>query len=492
MGIIRKQAVHSSIYIYLGVFLGFANAAMLMPFLLTSDQIGIISLLAAYTNVFSNLFAFGLPLITIKLFPKFKEDPSGAHHGFFSFSFILTIVGSILGIAFFFLIKDQLISGKNTAAEFEPFVWAFAGLFVLRLVFKNFDPLVRMLHNTVLGSFGESFLLKFLITLSLLLFWHLESAQFELLFILYTIGLSSPGIVSMAFLILRKQVNFQYRNFLNFGRTLREDIASVGFYGLLGSVGGIIVLEVDKIMVGNFLGTSPTGIYTTAFFFGVFVSIPSKAIKRVSAVVVSGAWHTGDIDLIKSVYYKSCLNQFIFAVYLFLGVWLNIDYVFEILPSEYAQGKYVVLFIGLAHVFDMLTGANNEIISSSKFYKLNTYFTASLIILVVLFNYLLIPPYGISGAALASCLALIIINVGRYFFLNRVLKYQPLDYRIILVLTCGLICYGISTFLIPVIANPYFGILIHGGLLTAIFLPTIYFLKVSEDINELIGKYLRK
>lgn len=485
MGIIRKQAIKSTVFIYLGVFLGFLNAAVLMPFLLTTEEIGLISLLAAYSNVFSNVFAFGLPLITIKLFPKFRDSIGGNHNGFFSFSAVMTVIGIVTGIVVFFLIKDVLISGKNSASQFAPFAYTFIVLFILRLMFKNFDPLIRMLYNTVLGSLTENFLLKFLISCSLISFWLIQDYDFTILFVLYAFALCSPGIVSLFYLIKEGQVNFEMNKFRKHAASFKKEMASLGLYGLLGSAGGIIVLEVDKMMVGNLLGTSETGIYTTAFFFGLFVSIPSKGIKRVSAVVVADAWHSEDLTTIKSVYYKSCLNQFLFALYLFLGVWLNIDNIFEILPEEYALGKYVVLFVGLAQVFDMLSGTNNEIISSSKYYRWNTYFITSLILLVIGLNYWLIPIYGITGAGLASCLAIMTINIGRYIFLNRILKYQPLDLKILMILICGLICYGLGTYLLPDLSNPYLNILLQGSVLTLIYWPTMLTLKISEDVDSI-------
>ena len=490
MGIIRTQAIKSTVFIYLGVFLGFLNAAVLMPFLLTTEEIGLISLLAAYSNVFSNVFAFGLPLITIKLFPKFRESVGSYHNGFFSFSAAMTIIGAASGIVVFLLIKDVLISGKNSAGQFAPFIYTFIVLFILRLTFKNFDPLIRMLYNTVLGSFTENFLLKFIISGTLVLFWLIQDYDFTILFILYAFALCSPGIVSLFYLIKEGEINFEFSKFKKHAAKLKKEMASLGLYGLLGSAGGIIVLEVDKMMVGNLLGTSETGIYTTAFFFGLFVSIPSKGIKRVSAVVVADAWHSEDLTTIKSVYYKSCLNQFLFATYLFLGVWLNIDYIFEILPKEYSLGKYVVLFVGLAQVFDMLTGTNNEIISSSKHYRWNTYFTASLILLVVLLNYLLIPIYGITGAGLASCLAIMAINIGRYIFLNRILKYQPFDLKILIILICGLVCYALGTFFIPELSNPYLNILLQGSVLTLIYWPVLLVLKISEDVDSIFKQML--
>ena len=265
----------------------------------------------------------------------------------------------------------------------------------------------------------------------------------------------------------------------------------LGLYGLLGSMGTIIVLEVDRVMISNMLGLAENGIYTTVFFFGIFVSIPAKSVKRVAIVVVSDAWKANDLTTIKEVYAKSCLNQFLLAVYLFLGVWLNIDFVFELIPNEYSAGKYVILFIGIGQLFDMLTGVNTEIISTSKYFRYNTFFIAGLILLVIVLNYIFIPLYGITGAAIASALAVILVNVLRYVFLLIKLDYQPFDSNIIKIILLGLACFGLLVF-VPVFENLYLNILIRGSLLTLLYWVPAFALKISVDINSSLLKLLKK
>ena len=102
------------------------------------------------------------------------------------------------------------------------------------------------------------------------------------------------------------------------------------------------------------IGLKETAIYKTAFFFGLFCSIPARALRRISVVVGAEAWEKNDFDTIKNVYYKSSLTLFLFGAYLFLGIWVNIDYVLQLLPSSYASGKMIVLIIGIAQLVDLV------------------------------------------------------------------------------------------------------------------------------------------
>ncbi len=490
MGMIKTQATQSAIFNYVGVLLGFVNTTVLLPNLISQEKIGLLSFLNSATIIFSTICALGVPLITVKVFPKFRNE-QGGHNGFFAFSFLMTLMGGVLGILSYVLLEDQLINAKNEARFFAPFAIGFMVLFVFRLVFKNFDTFIRMLYNSVLGAITENMLAKLILTLALFAFWFVEGYPFVYLFWLYILGLSIPGLTAIAHILIKKSYSFDFALFKQNSAGMGKELRQLGLYGLLGSMGTIIVLEVDRVMISNMLGLAQNGIYTIVFFFGIFVSIPSKSLKRVAIVVVSDAWKNNDIPTIKSVYSKSCLHQYLFAVYLFLGVWLNVDFVLQLIPPEYTAGKYVILYIGIGQIVDMLAGVNTEIISTSRFFRYNTFFVAALILLVIVLNYVFIPLLGIDGAAIASALAVVLVNVARFIFLYQKLDYQPIGRWFLIISGLGLLCYFVVNAL-PVLDSFYINILLRGSALTLLYWIPAYFLRLSPDINDSISQFLKK
>lgn len=491
MGIIKTQTIQSSIYIYIGVFVGFANSALLIPNLLEVEQVGLINLINSISGLFVGFCALGVPLIAVKLFPRYRDYQS-QHHGFFSFVFIVTILGFIIGIVAYLLFENQLLSEKNDARFFKPFFISFCFLFGAKLVFKNFDAYLRMTHRTVLGAFLDNFVWKIFITILLVSYWYTSHFKFEYFFVFYIGILSIPGLFQVMYILYKKEFNLKIQTFINFKYFNRTKIATLSIYGLLGTLGSIIVLEVDKLMISNMMDLEATGIYSIAFFFGLFINIPARGLKRVAQVIVSDLWKDNKVAEIRQLYRKSCLTQFLVGSYLLLGIWINIDYVFSFLPTAYANGKYVILFIGAGQLADMMTGVNTEIIASSKFYKYNTYFIGSLIALVVLFNWLLIPLWGIEGAAIASASSMIIVNLTKFFFLNRKINFQPLNSKFIITVILSFTSYALIYFLVPKFDNPFFGILVTGSTLTVIYWLPAYVFRISEDINNVIDKYTKR
>ena len=59
MGIIQKQAIRGSFYNYLGIGVGFINAIILAPHILTSEQIGLVNILVTYSLPFVQFGTLG-------------------------------------------------------------------------------------------------------------------------------------------------------------------------------------------------------------------------------------------------------------------------------------------------------------------------------------------------------------------------------------------------------------------------------------------------
>ena len=72
---------------------------------------------------------------------------------------------------------------------------------------------------------------------------------------------------------------------------------------------------------------------------------------------------------VKELFQRVSLNQFIIGMFLFLGIWVNIDNLYHFLPEKYHGISWVVFVLMMGRLFDMATGFNGEVIHYSKYYK---------------------------------------------------------------------------------------------------------------------------
>lgn len=491
MGIIQRQAVKGTIFSYVGVVVGFVTNSILQPYLLTPAQIGVLRLLNSYSNLFAIFFSLGLPSITIKMFPYFKDKEKG-HHGFLFNALVATVLGFILATIAYFLLHDYLISTKGDgSAYFAEFIVFVIPLTFFTLLFNAIDAYARSLFNAVAGTLFKELVQRILILVTLLLIF-LKLVNFDSFVWFYVAAICLPAVLIIITVISMGEWHMKADpGFLK--KDLVKEMSSVGLFGLLAGTGTIMIREVDSIMIKDFVGLDATGIYSVLFYFGVLVSIPARSLRRIAGAVVADSWKENNMENIAKVYHKSCLTQFIIGLYLFLGLWLNQHNIFKILPADkgFELGYHVVTFIALSQLLQMLMGASTEIIGTSRHYKFNLPLVLFFVACLILFNFLFIPMYGLNGAALASAVSAAIYSLARFTFLYVKFKLQPFNSRFLLAILIGGIS-ALAVWFIPALDNFIFDIILRAGIITVVFFGLTVVLHVSEDINDTIRGILSR
>lgn len=490
MGIVAKQSIRGSIWSYAGVAIGFVTTSYFFTYFLTPQVVGLFGLLIAIANITSNIAALGMNSVTLRLFPYFRNNENG-HNGYLLSTLLPLLFGFLLFILFFFLFKDRIIENNiEKSPLFAQYVYLIVPITFFFLIFNFFDTYNRLLYNAVLGTFLQEFVQRVLVLVLICLYiLHLLSIHQVILGYAFVVSLKS--LIIIIYLYTKRELNLR-PNFKFISPKLRKEIINVAGFSLIGGIGSLLVFQIDKIVINQLLDLKNTGVYTIAFFFGTLVIIPSRPLIKISGTLIADAWATNDLQNIKDIYYKSCLNQFLIGGFLFLGLWANIHNIMAKLPADYLDGKWVIFFIGIGYLFDMLTGTNGQIIAYSKYYRINLLFTSILLISNIVLLYTLIPIWGIVGAAVSIASSLFLNNLMRSIYLYRKYKLQPFDFKYLIILAFFVgIYFALS--LIPHL-NFILDILIRGSIICiAVFLfiqKTSYFPDISDSFKYILGKYL--
>ena len=487
MGVIRIQTIKGTLFTYLGAGLGLVTNLFLLPNIFTPQQIGLINVIVAYSLLFAMFASVGFDNVTLRLFPYFRNTEN-KHNGFLFIMLSVILSGFVLAALLYFIFQPFIVANSiKTDGLLAQYVIYILPLTLVILLFNSFDAYSRMLYKSVRGTFLKEFLQRIFIILAIVLF-ILNLYDFKGFIFVYVLGISLPAILLLWLIAKDKQLNFRPKHgFVN--RELRKSMISVSFFGIITVFASSVIISIDKIMIESMLNLTQAGIYSIVFFFGVIISMPSRALAKISSTVVAEAWKNNDLQIVKTVYYKSCLNQMIFSVLLLIGIWANIKNVSYILPGEYAAGKFVIFWVCFGSFIDMSTGINNTIIATSKYYKAQSLFMLIFVLIVIGTNYLFIPVYGITGAGLANAISLFLFNLMRWIFLWNKFDFQPFNYKYLLILLFSVIAY-LPGYFLPEIKPYLVDIIIRSGIIFIIFSLLIYFSKVSDDINNRVNTYL--
>ena len=483
MGVIVNQSIKGSVYSYIGAAVGFVNTAILFPEFFSPSQIGLVFLLISVGLLFAQFFGLGFSGVIVRLFPYFNDKEKG-HNGFPFVMLSTAVVGIILFLLTYYFVRPIIIEQNSHSPQFVNVIDLVIPIVIIEIFFKIFNSYTSALLNSVIGTFYKEFILRLVISVIIVLF-ILEVVNYQMFLYLYIAAQTVPVFALLIYLLRKGDLSLRpVSGFIS------ADLKKSMFYTAIVSV--VVGLSIagysyiDKYMINTMLDLSNTGVYTIAFFFGSIIGLPSRSLAKISSIIIAKAWKENNINEIKVIYAKSSLTQTVIGVFVFLGIMININEVISILGDEYAKGKMVIFFIGLASLIGLVFGVSAPVIANSIYYKALSYLMIIFLIIVVITNYIFIPIYGISGAALASVISVLIYSLLKYCFVLKQFKMQPFSINHLVTLGLGALLYFVFYFFPDMVVNHYFSIIIKSSVFSIVYLFLIYKLRISMDINDKI------
>ncbi|PWJ60625.1 O-antigen/teichoic acid export membrane protein [Dyadobacter jejuensis] len=490
MGIVVRQSLKAGLGSYIGVGVGIINQMYISTKYLSVEQLALSRLLFENSLVFSAFAHLGTPFIADKFFGLFRNDEE-EHHGILPFLLFLPFIGSILFAGIYLACSDAI---QGYYAERSPMILKYHVLVIPITIFWIYisvlESYCRNNARIAVPGFIREVYLR-LANMLLILIFGLGWLSFDTLMYLMV---ASYGVAVIFLCIYLKHLGKWYWRFPNrtiLNGKLIKQILGYGSFTLLGGLGVNMMLFIDRSMLAGERGLISTGIFIIATYMAGVIEIPRKAIAQISIPLLSDALLRGDLQQVRTMNRKSALNQLIAGGLFFLLIWSCIDEIFFLIPKgdTYGEGKYVVLFIALVKVFDIGTGLNTEIILYSKYFRFATLFILAAAVLGFSLNLWLIPLYGFTGAAIATALTTLVYSVTRMTFVWLKFRVLPFSYKTLQVMVVLMALYGL-TWLAPHyeknVVNTLLSIVMKSALLVLIFASLTIWLRISEEINELV------
>jgi len=343
--------------------------------------------------------------------------------------FYILITSIILGIILFFLSEEISLYIFNEPSLITPLkIFAIAVPFpslinVIVSIFRGFDEIKPTIYFTYIF---QSMLFPIL-TAGLILF--------NLAFInVFYVNLFSFIITFVLLLIYFLKTTSSWLKFTRKSLTSPYSKELILFsLPLLGtSVLGFILNSTDKLMLGGLKNAADVGLYSVAIGLAPFLSFPLSVLIIVFIPIFSGLYAKGLIEEMKRDY--SILTKWIClaSLPLFFIFFLFPEPIISILfGSNYIPAEFALRILSIAYIINNFAGpcgATLLAFGRSQFIMIATLASA---IINIVFNALLIPPYGLIGAAVATGLAVISINFLRTWKIYSLGKIQPLSKNLI-------------------------------------------------------------
>lgn len=473
MTVVRRQGIKNAIYGYAGILLGVLSTLYIQPFFLSKEEIGLTRLILSVSTILALISNIGTTTTIVKFLPHFY-DRDTRHKGFFTIAVLFPLVGFTVCFAAVSFFKNDLLSLYGTNGPvLEKYFWPIILITFLNCIVFSLNAYCSAINKTSLLTLINEVLNRLGFIASVLLFSYsllTENSYVYSLSVVYFIQLV------LLFLIIN---HFDYPtvSFSFFSKNAHlKDIINYCFVSAFIQITGISIKFIDVVFIGKYETLQQVGIYSIAAFIGLILETPLNAIEKIAGTKVARLFVANNLDEIEKIYKLSSKYLMIFCGLIGSMLVVCITPLLGILPNDYSSGAHVTILICAGAFFNSAAGINYSILTYSNFYKFGALFYFLLLLIVIALNLLLIPVYGITGAAIAAMSVSILHNLFRFLFIKRKLNMHPFtldSLKIVLIIAASILsaCW-IS------VENKYMLILLRGVTSGVVFLVLLLLTKV--------------
>lgn len=383
-----------------------------------SFQYGIFVWIWVAVVIVGSLSCFGFPSIVVRFIPKYRHSKDnnslrGIILGSKLFAFFSASLFALVGISGVYLLGDSLQS-----VYVIPIYLAAICLPMLALT-ETMDGISRAFSWITLGL-SPTFILRPLLILALMFgavqTGYLANAQTAMTATIIATWLT--GMIQL-FMLNNKLNTTLPRGTKRFNFKLWLTVAAPvflieGFFALLTNV--------DIMIVGFFLDPSKVAVYFAAVKVLALVHFVYFAVKAASAHRISQYYHSGEIEQYHAKIHEVTRWTF-WPSLVFSGVLLLLGpYLLYMFGEEFAEGYPLLFVLVIGLVARSSIGPAETILTMSGEQNACAVIYGITLTVNIMLNIMLIPMFGLMGAAIGTTIALIYEAFALYSAARRLLK----------------------------------------------------------------------
>jgi len=395
-----------------GLLVGIWVARYLGP-----EQFGLFSYVLAFTAIFSGIAKLGLDGILVR---ELINHPQGRDI-YLGTAFWLKVMGAFVVMAIMVVIVPFMSNDSTT----NLYIYIIAvGLFfqsfeVVEFYFQS-QVMAKIISICKFTQLALSSVVKiFLVLTQADLFWFVCVTTFDM------ISLAASYYVAYR---IRRSISF----FKKFDFDIAKQLLENSWPLIFSSFVITIYMRIDQVMIAHFMSGHDVGIYSAAVKISeVFYIIPMLLTASIYPAIINAKIQNEELYYLRI----SRLYAFLFWCAAVIAIFVTIfkdDIILLLYGSEYVGSAIILsvhvwsglfVFVGVAFSRYLLVENLNGIALKR---------TLIGAIANVVLNYILIPSYGLIGAALATLIAQIIANYLYDFFDPRLHRHLVLKTRSVL------------------------------------------------------------
>ena len=508
MGIVARQSIKGTIATYIGVAVGVITTFFIQTKALRPEQIGLIDILLQCSLLFGGLAQLGTNSSAMRYYPFFKDEEH-RDHGFFGWTLLVPLIGFSVFLMLFFVFKGAIVNfftkDVETGAElFAKYVNFVIPLAFFMLYIAVFETNSNLLLRIVLPKFVREVGLR-VGTMAIYLLYYFNVIGFDGVIVSFCILYGLATLINVVYLLSLKRVSFKIEwDYIT--PQLKRDFLFYTLFMITAALAGNVIPMLSKFFVAGKTGFHLAGVFTIATNIAALVEMPYRSLGAISRPHISDAMAKQDVKQANALCKTVALHQFIAGSFVFFLIWTNIDFLFDLLPNGeiYRLGKWAVLLLSIGRLVYSTLGVTTTVLSYSKYYYYSLIFTILLAAMSIGLNTWLVPKLDINGGALANVVSCVIYYALLMAFIKWKIGVNPFSTKMLPVVAVVLPMFvlnwlwvlALTDWFADLFSNTTIGLTLDAALKSSLFLvlglTALYKLKVSQSVNDLINRLLKR
>jgi O-antigen/teichoic acid export membrane protein len=229
-------------------------------------------------------------------------------------------------------------------------------------------------------------------------------------------GLIAGGLMNFRYLDLR---------LVRFGLSHLKNLSGFSFWIFLTASGSLVFCYADTILIGLFMSNADVGIYRTAFQLTSVATFATLAFHTVLYPKISNWGTQGQITKIENSLARAWTYSLSLAIPTCIGGWILGDkLLYYLYGASFAEGAPALFFLLLVQIVNVFMYLGTMSLTALNRPKDAFWITVIAAIANILLDIVLIPILGITGAAVATLIAMTFNAVGALILLSRVISVK--------------------------------------------------------------------
>ncbi|GAB6069486.1 flippase [Thiomicrorhabdus hydrogeniphila] len=388
-----------------GLFVGIWVARYLGP-----EQFGLFSYVLAFTAIFGGIAKLGLDGIMVRELVNHPEK----RDVYLGTAFWLKVIGAFIVMA----LMAAIVPFTSNDTTTNTFIFIIAA----GLVFQSFEVVEFYFQSQVLAKIVSICKVIQLVLSSVIKIYLVLTGADLIWFVLVTAFDAFSLAVSyfIAYKLCKNPAFYKYFDLSSAKQLLKDSWPMI--FTLLATM---VYMKVDQIMINELLGSREVGLYAASVrIYEAWLIIPFTISMSLLPAIVKRK------SLDRMVYERDLSRLFAFVFWLSITVAIFVSFTSQIIIDvtfgpNYKESAMVLILIIWAGAFSALGSVSARYLTvENKAKKLAVRMIVAMSLNVVL-NYILLPIYGIEGAAIATLVSLIVANYFMNYFdkdLNQLAK----------------------------------------------------------------------